>query len=142
MPKIVLDTNILLRAIARRSGPSGRLWARRHEFTLCSSNDTIAEFFAVAARASVRAKVAALTDATVEEMVAELQGGLCVDSVPEVKACRDPHDDKFIACALAAGAQYVVAEDKDLLELDGYEGLRCVSPAEFAQLLEGEDSHV
>ncbi len=109
---------------------------------MCSSIDTIAEFFAVATRASVRAKVAALTDATVEEMVAELQAGLCVGSVPGVKVCRDPHDDKFIACALATGAQYVVTEDKDLLELDGYEGLRCASPAEFAQLLEEEDSHV
>ncbi|MBU0606914.1 MAG: putative toxin-antitoxin system toxin component, PIN family [Armatimonadetes bacterium] len=138
---MVLDTNVLLRAVLRPSGPSGHLWHRRAELVLCASAETVAEFAEVCSRAALRAKATSLTDAAVEAVVAELRRSVYVEQPPPVTVCRDPHDDKFIACALAADAQYLVTEDKDLLELDGYEGLRIVPPAEFARLLDEEDTH-
>ena len=141
MPRVVLDTNVLLRAVLRPSGPSGHLWHRRAELVLCSSAETIAEFTEVCSRAALRAKATSLTDAAVEAVAAVLRQSVHVEQPPPVSVCRDPHDDKFIACALATDAPYVVTEDKDLLELDGFEGLRIVPPAEFAQLLDEEDSH-
>jgi putative PIN family toxin of toxin-antitoxin system len=45
--------------------------------------------------------------------------------------CRDPDDDKFLACALTSGAKYVVSGDKDLLGAAGYKGLVVVSPRKF-----------
>jgi putative PIN family toxin of toxin-antitoxin system len=43
---------------------------------------------------------------------------------------RDPDDDKFLHVALAGGAAVVISGDHDLLDLEGVDGLRVVSPAQ------------
>lgn len=45
--------------------------------------------------------------------------------------CRDPHDDKFIACALAVGADVIVSGDKDLLSISGKFNIPVMRPKEF-----------
>jgi putative PIN family toxin of toxin-antitoxin system len=45
--------------------------------------------------------------------------------------CRDPDDDKFLACARNSGAKYVISGDKDLLGVSGYKGVVVVSPRAF-----------
>lgn len=46
---------------------------------------------------------------------------------------KDPSDDKFLDCALASDADYIVTGDKDLLEMGQYEGVRIVSPKVFLE---------
>ena len=46
---------------------------------------------------------------------------------------RDAKDDIYLACALAAGAQYIVTYDNDLLELNKPFGIQIIRPAEFLQ---------
>ena len=60
-----------------------------------------------------------------------------VDLPPLAGVVRDPNDDMVIACAIAAGADYVVTRDKDLLSLATYEGIRMVTPRQFLDLIEG-----
>jgi putative PIN family toxin of toxin-antitoxin system len=43
----------------------------------------------------------------------------------------DPDDDKFVECALLAGAAAIVSGDHHLLDLGGYEGIPVLSAAEF-----------
>jgi putative PIN family toxin of toxin-antitoxin system len=43
----------------------------------------------------------------------------------------DPDDDKFIECALLAGASLIVSGDHHLLDLGEYEGVCILSAAEF-----------
>jgi putative PIN family toxin of toxin-antitoxin system len=52
------------------------------------------------------------------------------ETLPE-PVCRDPDDDKFLACALTSGAKCVISGDKHLLDASGYEGLEVVSPRRF-----------
>jgi len=52
---------------------------------------------------------------------------------------RDPNDDKILATASAAGADYLVSEDLDLLVLREYQGTRIVSAATFLGILERQD---
>ena len=40
--------------------------------------------------------------------------------VLEKPVSRDPDDDKFIACALAADIKIIVSGDQDLLSISGY----------------------
>ena len=49
-----------------------------------------------------------------------LHGALAsiVFPVPEVRVVRDPNDDMIVACAMAAGADYLVTRDEDMLSLD------------------------
>jgi predicted nucleic acid-binding protein len=50
---------------------------------------------------------------------------------------RDPDDDKIIACALAAGAEYLVSRDRDLLSLGSYAGITIIAPERFLRVLRG-----
>lgn len=44
---------------------------------------------------------------------------------------RDTKDDIYLACALAAPAQYIVTYDDDLLDLEKPFGIQTIRPAEF-----------
>lgn len=44
---------------------------------------------------------------------------------------RDPEDDKFLACALAAGVEIVISGDDDLLSVDRWRGIEVLSPRAF-----------
>jgi uncharacterized protein len=46
---------------------------------------------------------------------------------------RDPDDDKFIACALAARVKIIVSGDQDLLLVSGYHDIRVIKPNIFVQ---------
>ena len=54
-----------------------------------------------------------------------------VEPTSIVKVCRDPNDDKFIACAVDSRSLYVVSGDKDLLAVKLYADVRVVTVAEF-----------
>ncbi|MBI2877210.1 MAG: hypothetical protein HYY20_10040 [Candidatus Tectomicrobia bacterium] len=43
----------------------------------------------------------------------------------------DPDDDKFVECAMVAGASRIVSGDQHLLALGQYEGIHILSAAEF-----------
>lgn len=47
------------------------------------------------------------------------------------QTCRDAKDDKFLACALAAGARLIVSRDQDLLALEKPFGIEIVTPRQF-----------
>ncbi len=51
---------------------------------------------------------------------------------------RDPDDDAILACAIAAGASYIVSGDGDLLDIDSYEGIDIVSASQFLKYLAEE----
>lgn len=45
----------------------------------------------------------------------------------------DPDDDKFLACAIAAGVAVIVSGDKHLVDESGWRGVRVLRPREFAE---------
>jgi putative PIN family toxin of toxin-antitoxin system len=47
---------------------------------------------------------------------------------------RDPHDIKFLECAVNGGASFIVSGDKDLLEEEKFPNINIVSPREFLKL--------
>lgn len=52
---------------------------------------------------------------------------------------RDPKDDPYLACALAAGAKIIVSRDHDLLSLEKPFGIRIITPRDFLQLLSEQE---
>ncbi|MCX5909408.1 MAG: putative toxin-antitoxin system toxin component, PIN family [Deltaproteobacteria bacterium] len=50
--------------------------------------------------------------------------------------CRDPGDDKFIACALSAPADFLVSGDKDLTDLKRYKTVKIIRVSEFLSMYE------
>jgi len=45
----------------------------------------------------------------------------------------DPHDDKFIECAVFGGVKLIVSGDRDLLSVSGYKGIRVLRPRAFVE---------
>jgi hypothetical protein len=43
----------------------------------------------------------------------------------------DPDDDKFIECAVALKADFIISGDKSLIAIQDYMGIRIVTPKEF-----------
>ena len=58
-------------------------------------------------------------------------------SAPLPTYSRDPDDDKFLACASAAGVEVLVSGDKHLVDHDGWRGLRVLRPRQFADAFLG-----
>jgi uncharacterized protein len=73
-----------------------------------------------------------LTDQDRQRFI-RLLGGVSriVPIVSQVRACRDPNDDKFLDVALNGGARAIITGDQDLLALHSFHGVQIVSPAVF-----------
>jgi putative PIN family toxin of toxin-antitoxin system len=57
--------------------------------------------------------------------------------IPNV--CRDPNDDKILATAVVGKADLIATEDKDLLDMIEYEGIRIVTGFELLTILRAND---
>lgn len=64
------------------------------------------------------------------------RASLLIEDPPIKKIVRrDPKDDPVVAAAVAGGAQYLVAYDKDLLDLQRPYGVHCVTPRAFLSVV-------
>ena len=55
---------------------------------------------------------------------------------------RDPDDDVVLACAIAAGASYIVSGDSDLLDIRTYRGIDIVHASQFLRHFTEERQNV
>lgn len=55
------------------------------------------------------------------------------DKYKDLAVVRDPNDDMFVKVALTVGSNIVVSEDKDLLSLKNYSGIRFLTAESFIQ---------
>lgn len=79
-------------------------------------------------------------DAARLESALRLSARIIPESISNVpRLTRDPGDDYLLAHAILHGIAYLVTGDHDLLELGEFEGVRIVSPAAFAALLDHSD---
>jgi len=128
--RIVVDTNVLVsRLLAPRSVPAQALRHATHIGRLLVSDETMREVADVLSRPKFSPYLS--EEQTREflqllESVAEL-----VPVTRQVKVCRDPKDDKFLALAVGGEADCIVTGDSDLLSLGMFEGVVIVTPATF-----------
>lgn len=48
-----------------------------------------------------------------------------------VRVVRDQEDNKILESAVEAGAEYLITSDNDLLQLDEYQKVKIINPAQF-----------
>jgi putative PIN family toxin of toxin-antitoxin system len=89
------------------------------QVTLCFGPEVLSEIRDVLTRPILMAKYPALTVKAVDAFLAHhLTAAKWISDVPEhYVLARDPKDSKYLNLAIAAGAPYVVTDDKDLLDL-------------------------
>jgi putative PIN family toxin of toxin-antitoxin system len=139
MPRVVLDSTILVSAFLAERGLSAELlrFAREGAFILCLSPAILAETEQVLLqRKHIRTRYE-YKDQAVYDYIRGLRSlaRLSVDPPAIKPVTRDPEDDMVIACAVMSRAEYLVTRDKDLLSLGSHERIRIMTPEEFMPLL-------
>ncbi len=128
--RLVLDTNCLIQIVPSRSRYH-EVWRmfERGEHKLCVSNEILEEYTEILQR---------LTDEeTAELVVSTLLNSSFVELIqPYFKfnlITADPDDNKFVDCSIAAGARYIVSNDRhyDILKQITYPKVEVLSLDEF-----------
>lgn len=145
MTKAVLDTTVLVSAFLKpiQGGVSFELllFAKERRFELYISNDILEEVVGALRRYERMKRRYQYSDSSIVEYRENLEKlAKLVREVSEVRGVvvRDPDDDMIVACALAAGADYLVTRDKDLLALGRYRHVAMITPEAFLHVLRGE----
>lgn len=138
--RIVLDTNVVLSALLWRGTPYQLLDAirSRGEARLFTSPALLDELADVLTRPSATKRLA-IIGRTVREVLADYVAAMEVvepEHVPRVVP-DDAEDDQVIAAALAAGADWIVSGDADLLTLGSYQNIPILSAAQAVQRIAG-----
>jgi putative PIN family toxin of toxin-antitoxin system len=127
--RVVVDTNVLISG-AFYTGPALTILESfiEGEFQLALSPEILTECRRVGNGFS-RTR----SNTNFERLLSLLLAQALIVEAPvlDQQICRDPHDDKFIACALAVGAGVIVSGDKDLLSISGTFDMLIITPREF-----------
>lgn len=128
--RIVLDTNVFISAVFFGGAPGRILEAWRDgRLQLVLSVDILDEYQRVGQVLGSQYSGVDLKPflglLTIEAEIIE------APSLP-TPVSADPDDDKFLACASAASVPIIVSGDRDLLEQDGWRGIRVLRPCQFS----------
>ena len=132
MIRIVVDTNVFVSSFF---GGNPRkvieLW-KSGKAVLCLSGPILDEYVAVLNRMGLA------DEGEMEELLAlfsQAPGVLFAAKTPALKVVPlDPADNKFIECASALKADYIISGDKGLLAVKDYMGIDIVAPRQFLNL--------
>ena len=141
MIRAVMDCNVVVTA-ALSAGNCAELLTRarrRDGFELVWSPPIVAECLRVIEYPKLAGKFRTDPRLLVERAMASAHM-VATDLLPAVDVVKaDPSDNVYLATALAGGARWVVSRNtRHLKPLDGYAGLRIVSPAVFLAELDAQ----
>ena len=137
--RIVLDTNCLLASISSKSA-NFRVWQdfQAGRFVLCVSNEILEEYQEIISRKASPVVAENVVNAIVESEFVEF-----IDPQFHLGLIEADHDDdKFVDCAFAANATYIVSDDShfDVLKDVDFPKLLVLKLKEFLGLLQSEDN--
>ncbi len=131
--RVVLDTNVFISGIFWEGNFSSKIieaWKKR-KFDLIASVSIIEELEKTLRTFKIQMG---------EEMIKELKRIIIENAIiiePKKKLHiikEDPDDNKFLEVALEGQAQYIVSQDKHLLNLKEFSGIKIITPERFLKL--------
>ena len=136
MPRVVLDTVVLVRGLINPNGVWGRLvFDRAGDYRLVVSPPLLAEYLEVVARPELTRKFKSLPHHMRDILDLLSQAEIVTfDELPAFE--RDPEDAHVLATAVAGGVDYLISADNDLLDLGAYEGIPILDAPAFLRMLE------
>jgi putative PIN family toxin of toxin-antitoxin system len=113
--KIVLDTNCLVQMISMHS-PYRPVWQafREGKYLLCVSNDILNEYNEILEKVANATVAHNIVNAIARSPYTRMFDPHFRFGLIE----QDPDDNKFVDCAIVAGAEYIVSEDAHFRVLD------------------------
>lgn len=134
MNRIVLDTNCLIAALSRK-GNYFSVWQGllKGKFILCVSNDILEEYEEI-----LSIKTTPIIASNVIQMLINSPYVEFVNTYFHFHLIeKDKDDNKFVDCAIAANAQYIVSEDAHFRHLQNipFPHVKVIRLIEFVKLL-------
>ena len=134
--RVVVDTNVFVSGVFFGGPPGDVLSAWRDGLIeVLVSREIVEEYVRVGDRLSRQFPGVDLGPAL--DLVAGAAKLVLAQPLPEA-VCRDADDDKFLACAVAGDAKYVVSGDRDLLAVSSWQGVTVVRPRDLVDRLRRE----
>lgn len=109
MDRLVLDTNVLIQIMPSRS-KYRRLWNEISEgkYELCLSNEILEEYEEI-----LQAKTSVLFASAIIKLLINSTSSVFVTPYYKFNLIQsDPDDNKFVDCAVAGSAKYIVSDDR------------------------------
>jgi len=131
--KIIVDTNIFISAVIRDRLPERIIMmiARRDDIEWIVTEAIVEEYKQVLARPkfTIPKQELARQFVFIDKFTVRIENDAIIDFP------RDRKDAKFLACASAVNADYLITGDRDFSEAQQLIATRIVSAAEFAQII-------
>ena len=132
--RVVLDTNVFISGIFWEGNLCSQLidkWKRR-EIELVSSLEIVEELIETLKSFKIQMP---------KDMIEKwrnllLNNSILIESSTKIDAIKeDPEDNKFLETAIDGKADFIVSQDKHLLNLKEYQGIKVVKPEEAINLV-------
>lgn len=130
--RFILDTNALVSALLLPRSITRR--AVDHAFEcgqVLASQATLDELADVLRRPKFDRYV--VEEERVRFLSTYIQAVQIIEVTITLTDCRDEKDNKFLELAVSGAANCIVSGDRDLLELQPYQGISILSPSDFLQ---------
>lgn len=132
--RVVLDTNVFVSGIFWSGNYCSQLidkWKNK-EIDLISSLGTVGELVE-----TLRNFKISMPESMIEEWKnLILNKSILIQSSSKIDVIReDPEDNKFLETAVDGKADFIVSQDKHLLNLKEYQGIKIIKPEEAVNLL-------
>jgi putative PIN family toxin of toxin-antitoxin system len=131
--RVILDTNILVSALLFKGRLSEivNLW-KKGKIVPVLSRETFEEFNKVLEYPKFSLSTLEIKMIIEEEVLPFFE---VVEIACKVEGiCGDSDDDKFIACAISAKADFIVTGDRDLLDIVKYKSIKIISGATLLRM--------
>ncbi|MFC1682415.1 putative toxin-antitoxin system toxin component, PIN family [Nanoarchaeota archaeon] len=135
--KVTTDTNVLVSGTFWR-GDSARIIGLidRGEIEIVLSEELIEEYEDVINREEIMDKVERKNLILNKSVQKIIKNSTIVEPKQKLEIVKeDPDDNMILECALEGNVDYVITNDKHLLKLKEFQGIKIVRPEEFLKLI-------
>lgn len=125
--RVVLDTNVLVAAHFNSRSASNRILelCQGKKLVLLLTSHILKEFSRILHNISARKNFRERIDKIISQAI-------LIKKIPRIDmVVEDPADNKFLSCAVAGKADYIITSDKHLLVLKKFRGIKIVKPTQF-----------
>lgn len=131
--KIIIDNNVFISGIFWKGAPNEIIkLAEEEKLEISATLEIIDELFGVLKRNKFEKlfEEAAIEPEYIFKKIFELVKIYSCKTIMRIIK-EDPSDDKFLTCALAVKADFIISGDKHLLKLKSFQNIPILTPREF-----------